>query len=85
MERGDVIWRVGAGVAITHPENTVRGRRVPEDEGILGAGYHLSGPTAMGAVGARISSRECPFLPLERRDQATRCFSVRSNSRFSAA
>jgi hypothetical protein len=56
MERGDVI---------THPENTVRGRRVSEDGGILGMGYHLSGPTAMGAIGARIGRREGPFLPLE--------------------
>jgi hypothetical protein len=65
MERGDVILRLGAGVVITHPENTVRGRRVSEDGGILGMGYHLSGPTAMGAIGARIGRREGPFLPLE--------------------
>jgi len=65
MERGDVIWRVGAGVVIAHPENTVRGRRVPENGGFVGTGYYLSGPTAMGAVGARIGPREGPFLPLE--------------------
>jgi hypothetical protein len=65
MERGDVILRLGAGVLITHPENRVRGRRLSEDSGILGMGYHLSGPTAMVAIGARIGQREGPFLPLE--------------------
>jgi len=65
MERGDLVWRLGAGVVITHPENTVRGRRFPEEGGILGMGYHLSGPTAMGAIGARIGPRAGPFLPLE--------------------
>jgi len=65
MERGNVILRVGAGVVITHPENTVRGRRLSEDRGILGMGYHLSGPTAMGAIGARIGRREAPFVSVE--------------------
>ena len=65
MERGDRIRRLGAGVVITHPENTVRGQRLSEEGGILGMGYHLSGPTAMGAVGARIGPREGLFLPLE--------------------
>jgi hypothetical protein len=65
MERGDAIWRLGAGVVVTHPENTVRGRQLSGDGGILGMGYHLSGPTAMGAVGARIGRREGLFLPLE--------------------
>jgi hypothetical protein len=65
MERGDLVWRLGAGVVITHPENTVRGRRFPEEGGILGMGYHLSGPTAMGAIGARIGPREGPFLTPE--------------------
>jgi len=64
-ERGDMVKRLGAGVVITHPENTVRGRRFSEEGGILGMGYHLSGPTAMGAVGVRIGRREEPFLPLE--------------------
>ena len=65
MDRGDLVWRLGAGVVITHPENTVRGRRFSEEEGILGMGYHLSGPTAMGAIGTRIGRREGPFLTLE--------------------
>jgi len=64
-ERGDMVLRLGAGFVITHPESTVRGRRFPEDGGILGTGYHLSGPTGMGSVGARVGPREGPFLPLE--------------------
>ena len=56
MERGDAIWRLGAGVVITHPENTVRGRQLSGD---------LSGPTVMGGIGTRIGRREGPFLPLE--------------------
>lgn len=65
IERGDAIWRLGAGVVISHPENTVRGRRLSESGGILGMGYHLSGPTAMGSIGTRIGHRNGPFLPLE--------------------
>ncbi|HET9984377.1 MAG TPA: hypothetical protein VFQ38_12345 [Longimicrobiales bacterium] len=37
--------RLGAGVVISHPENTVRGRELPETSGSFG-GYHLSGPAA---------------------------------------
>jgi hypothetical protein len=65
VERGEAIWRLGAGVVITHPENRVRGRPLSERAGILGTGYHLSGPTAMGSFGVRIGRRDGPFLPLE--------------------
>ncbi|MCL5966442.1 MAG: hypothetical protein M1550_04405 [Deltaproteobacteria bacterium] len=54
-DRGALIYRLGAGVVVTHPENTVRGRKHPEDGGILGGGYYISGPTAQAAVEKRFA------------------------------
>ncbi len=49
-----LIWRVGAGIVLTHPETTVRNR-----EKGYGAtfpnGFYISGPTAQIAVGKRIN------------------------------
>lgn len=64
-EGGDLVRRAGAGAMITHPENTVRGRRLAGEGGILGTGYYLSGPTLLGGIGTRIGRRDGTFLPLE--------------------
>jgi hypothetical protein len=45
------VLRAGAGVALAHPENTIRGKILPEDGGIFGWGYYLAGPAVGGAVG----------------------------------
>lgn len=52
VEEKGFIFRAGLGVVITHPETTIRGLTHPQDGGISG-GYHLSGPTAQGAVEKR--------------------------------
>jgi len=48
-----LILRVGGGIVISHPENTVRERSLAWDKGIFKTGYHLSGVTAQVAVGKR--------------------------------
>ena len=40
----DYLLRLGAGVVLSHVENTVRGQVFPEDGGIFGWGYYLTGP-----------------------------------------
>ena len=48
--RGVTVW-ARAGAVIAHPENTVRGRRLPQSRGALGSGYYLAG----AAVGASVA------------------------------
>ncbi|PWB64998.1 MAG: hypothetical protein C3F14_06030, partial [Deltaproteobacteria bacterium] len=64
-ERGGIVERLGAGVVVTHPETTVRGKRFPEDGGIFNWGYFLSGPTVQASAGKRIRIREDFFAPAE--------------------
>ena len=67
-------WRVmaGAGVAVPHVENTVRGRQLPENRGLLGAGYHLAGPAAVAGVGRRLRLAGPVQLSLELRASVSR-------------
>ncbi len=58
------IFRTGLGVVITHPETTVRGRTDPQDGGIFD-GYHVSGPTAQGAVEKRFRLGKWLIVSLE--------------------
>lgn len=51
-ERYGLIWRLGAGVVVTHAESTVRGKTLDEGGGISG-GYRISGPTAQVAAQKR--------------------------------
>ncbi len=64
-EHGGLVRRVGAGVVVAHPENTVRGKRLPENGGLLGWGYYLAGPTVQAAVEKRVRLRGDLFLPVE--------------------
>jgi hypothetical protein len=52
-ESGGFVRGVGLGIVIAHPENTVRGRKLDERRGILGAGYHVSGPVVGALAGRR--------------------------------
>ncbi len=58
------IFRTGLGVVITHPETTIRGRTDPQDGGIF-EGYHVSGPTAQGAVEKRFRVGKRLIVSLE--------------------
>ncbi len=64
-EAGGLVRRLGAGAVVTHPENTIRGKALPEDGGLLGWGYYLSGPTVQAAVEKRFRVRGDLFLPVE--------------------
>jgi hypothetical protein len=46
-QRG-VTFRAGVGILIAHPETTIRGRRFPEDGGILG--WYICGPAGQVSV-----------------------------------
>ena len=47
LQRG-FIWRVGAGIVATHPETTIRGKRLPWGEGL--DGFYISGLTVQAAI-----------------------------------
>lgn len=51
---GDYIVRVAAGIVLAHPENTIRGKHLPEDQGIFNWGYYIAGPTIDLSVGRQI-------------------------------
>lgn len=46
-------FRLGAGVVIAHPENVIRGKALPGNEGIFKGGYYLSGPLLHGGIGKK--------------------------------
>lgn len=50
--RGPLVYRMGGGLVLSHPESTIGGRVFDEKGGILGRGYYLSGPVVLGAVTA---------------------------------
>jgi hypothetical protein len=47
-------WGAGAGAVITHPENTVRGRKLSENRGLFRDGYYVSGATLGVFAGRRL-------------------------------
>lgn len=53
-EYHDLIWRIGAGIVLTHPETTVRHKEKGYGEDFP-KGFYISGPTAQIAVGKRIN------------------------------
>jgi hypothetical protein len=58
------IWRLGAGVVITHPESTIRGKTFEQDGGFVD-GYYLSGPTAQIAAEKRFYFYKSIFVCFE--------------------
>jgi hypothetical protein len=65
-ERG-VRRSLGCGMVIAHPENVVRGKKLPERGGFFGGGYHASGALLSAALGREVPLRGRWFLPLEGR------------------
>ena len=62
----DFIYRVGAGVVVTHPENTVRGFILSaETGGLLNEGYYLSGVGIQAGIEKKIPIWRIFFLTLE--------------------
>jgi hypothetical protein len=58
-----LIYRVGLGVVMTHPETTVRGKEHENEGGVNG--FYISGLTAQGAVEKRFDISRKFFLSLE--------------------
>ena len=44
------VLRTGAGIILAHPENTVRGKQLSENKGILNGGYYFTGPAFLASV-----------------------------------
>lgn len=52
--RKALLWSLGGGMVIGHPENTVRGLAHDDDDGgTLGGGYYLCGIAVQGGLGRR--------------------------------
>jgi len=49
-----VTLMAGAGVVLTHTENTVRGLEFDQHQGLFGWGYYVSGPLAVVGAGRRL-------------------------------
>jgi hypothetical protein len=58
-----VAFRAGVGILIAHPETTIRGRRFPEDGGILG--WYVSGPAGQISVSKSFDLSRRLFAGLE--------------------
>lgn len=59
------IVRIGAGVVLAHPESTIRGKPFPENRGIFGMGYYLSGPAVAAGAGKQFHLVDGLFLTFE--------------------
>lgn len=61
--KNSLVYRVGAGFVVTHPETIVRGREYADKGGIHG--YHLSGVTAQAGLEERFSFLGQAFASVE--------------------
>ena len=71
-EAHGLIWRIGAGAVIAHPENEVRGRVLDPADTNLSGGYHLTGPSLQAGAEKRFALGERWFLGLEGKITAAR-------------
>jgi hypothetical protein len=71
-EARGLVWRLGAGAVIAHPENEVRGRVLDPDDTNLSGGYHLTGPSFQAGAEKRFALGESWFLGLEGKVTAAR-------------
>ncbi len=62
---GRAVWRPGLGITLSHPESTIRGRTFDTSRGLLGWGYHVSGPVAQLAVARRFGVAGGLFVSAE--------------------
>lgn len=59
------IVRAGIGIGLVHPENTVRGKKLGEDGGILGWGYYVTAPSFLCSVGKETILSDSYFVTTE--------------------
>ncbi len=60
-----LIYRVGVGIILAHPESIVYGLEYPADRGLNETGYFVAGMTTQGALSKRFPVTENLFLSLE--------------------
>jgi hypothetical protein len=71
-EARGLVWRIGAGAVIAHPENEVRGRVLDPGDTNLSGGYHLTGPSFQAGAEKRFALGDRWFLGLEGKATAAR-------------
>lgn len=59
------IFKVGAGISLTHPESVVRFKRLDENRGILDQGYYISGPAVLFSGGKILYIYKNIFMVVE--------------------
>ena len=64
-QAGDYVVRTGAGIVLAHPESTIRGKPFPENQGIFGMGYYVSGPALVAGGAKQLRLVSDLFLTLE--------------------
>ena len=69
--RAGLIYRLGAGVVVAHPESTIRGRKLPENRALFNDGYYLSGPTVQVTAGRRFAVGKRLFVAIEAKATAS--------------
>ena len=66
LDKRNLIWRLGAGIVLAHPESTIRGQKYSETGGVWNDdGYYIAGPTAMASLGKRFYLTRRFFIELE--------------------
>lgn len=60
-----LVFRIGIGVVVIHPESTIYNQGFDEHGGLLREGYYLSGPTAQAAAGLRFNTSKHIFITVE--------------------
>jgi hypothetical protein len=60
-----LIYRVGGGMIVSHPESTIRCEKFPESGGLFNKGYYLSGPVMATSVGGRLRLHDSVFISIE--------------------
>lgn len=58
-------FRMGAGVVVTHPENTIRGKSLNEDQALFNNGYYFSGPIIQFGINKRLYILKFLYFNLE--------------------
>lgn len=61
--RRNLIWRCGVGVVATHPETTIREKKLPWGNGLNG--FYISGPTVQLVIGRKFPLRGGLFAAVE--------------------
>lgn len=60
-----IILRVGAGIALVHPETTIRNEKYSENKGIFKMGYYITGPVVQIAIEKQFNLYKKLFAAVE--------------------